>query len=240
VNNAGSMWAVAQTTFRECWRRPFPLVLLLVLGGLALVSRLFQLFSFGGEREESVYLLLSSVFLAGFVHAAFVGTALVRRDLERGTLGLLLAQPLDRAQYLLGRYVGLTLAAAVLCGLVAALALGLLMLPIGGGDNEVAIFASLAGALRAFAPVLVLEAAALLCSAAASRVFAPILIVGLFVAGSLAGRSWLLPDFAVFGLEAEAGPPAGILLLYTGAYAVFFLLLGYAALCVRAPMRREG
>ena len=83
--------ALAWHTFRECHRRAFPYVAGLCVAALVLGSHLFQAFSFGAGDVEATNLALSGVFLAGFLHAAFLGTALIRLDLERGTLGLLLA-----------------------------------------------------------------------------------------------------------------------------------------------------
>ena len=87
--------ALALHTLKECLRRPFPYVLAVVIGLIALASHLFQAFSFGAGDLEAANLGISAVFLAGLAYAALQGTTLVRVDLERGTLGLLLAQPVD-------------------------------------------------------------------------------------------------------------------------------------------------
>ena len=232
------MWPLAQTTFRECWRRPFPLVSILVLGGLAVVARMFALFSFQADDTAATHLVISTVFLAGLLHAAFIGASLLRRDRERGTLGLLLSQPLHRPGYVAGRFAGAVLAAAALCLMVGALSATLLYLPIG---TPVEIVPSKLGAAfaRSLAPLLVLHAIAIFSSAVASRVWAPILVIGLLVAGSLAGGHPLLPDFTIMGIDAGAAPAMGVLFLYAGLFALFFLSLSTLALSLRAPTRRE-
>ena len=101
------MIALAHHTFRECFRRPFPYVAAAVIAAVAFASYLFQAFSFGAHELETANLLISAVFLAGLAHAAFQGTALVRTDIERGTLGLVLTKPLGLPAYLAGRLTGL-------------------------------------------------------------------------------------------------------------------------------------
>ncbi len=237
--NPASMWALVQTTFRECWRRPLPIVLVVAVGVLGVISRVFAMFSFGDDEAAATHLVISSVFLAGIAHAAIVGAALIRKDYERGTMGLLLAQPLNRTRYLLGRFFGVSAAVTVLAVFVALVSAALLYLPIGPTVTP-ALTPLIAGVARALAMIVLLHAVALFSSAVASRVFAPILVLGVFVAGSVAGRQAYLPDFAVFGLEAGGSPAIGTLFLYTGLFALFFLSLGFLALSLRAPTRREG
>ena len=124
---------IARTTFRECWRRPLVYVSAAGISLLALVSRFFLGFSFGAEAAESQGIAVSAIFLAGLILASLVGTALVRRDLERGTLGWILSKPLDLPHYLLGRFAGLFAATAGMTGLVViCLWLMSLALPSGG------------------------------------------------------------------------------------------------------------
>lgn len=236
--------ALARHTLTECLRRPFPYVLALVVGLIALASHLFQAFSFGAGGLEAANLAISAFFLAGLAHAALQGTALIRVDLERGTLGLLLAQPVGLPAYLCGRLLGLAASSLAVCALVALEMAAIFLLPIDRpGPDAVHAADLLAGWGRAFLPVLVLDAAALAASALAPRVLAPVALLALFVAGSLAGGSGLglvLPDFALFGLEAGARPSWGFLMVYTGLQTGVFALIAYLALAGRAPLRSRG
>lgn len=237
------IFGLAVHTFRECQRRAFPLVALLVIAGLLLGSHLFQAFSFGAGELEAVNLALSGVFLAGLVHATFLGTSLVRQDLERGTLGLILTKPVGLAAYLVGRMLGLAGAALILCmGVAAAMAL-ILLLPVGRPVEGVFGPDLYAGWGRVLMPVIVLEAAALATSTVASRAYAPLVLLALFVAGSLAGTSAvgaLVPDFTIFALEARAAPAVGVLMLYTGVQVAAFLLIAYLVLASRTVFRSQS
>jgi len=230
---------LAQLTFRECMRRGFPYV---VAGGLilmALGSRLFLNFTFGQARAESLNIVISGVFLVGFLVAAFQGSALVRGDLERGTLALLFTKPVGAAHYLVGRLLGLCAVGCVVGGLVAlGAAAWLTALPLPR-QTPLTWWEILAAAARAGPPILVLNAATLAISAVASRTAAPIILLVLFLAGSLAGGSpagALIPDFGLFSLDANATPPGALTLLYALVFSSLFLVAGYIVLALRAPL----
>lgn len=229
-------------TLRECFRRPLPYVLAVVIGLIALASHLFQGFSFGAGELEAANLGISAVFLAGLAYAALQGTALVRVDLERGTLGLLLAQPVGIAGYLAGRLLGLAAASLAACALVALEVTAIFLLPLG---RPAAAFdpVLLAGWGRVLLPVLLLDAAALAASALTPRTLGPVALLAYFVAGSLAGGTGLglvLPDFSLFGLEAGARPAWGLLMVYTCLHGGVLALVAYLALALRAPLRSRG
>ena len=235
---------LALHTLRECLRRPFPYILAVVVGLIALASHLFQAFSFGAGDLEAANLGISAVFLAGLAYAALQGTALIRVDLERGTLGLLLAQPVGLPTYLAGRLLGLVTASLLVCALVAVQVTVIFLLPAGRGNAAALRGTELfAGWGRALLPVIILDAAALAASALTSRALGPVVLLGLFVAGTLAGDSGLgllLPDFSLFGLEAGAKPAWGLLMVYTCLYTSVLALVAYLALAARAPLRSRG
>jgi ABC-type transport system involved in multi-copper enzyme maturation permease subunit len=235
---------VAATTFSECVRRPFPYAVAVVIILLSAASRLFLGFSFGADVREIQNIGLSAVFLAGLGQAAFVGTTLVRRDLERGTLGLVLSKPIHLADYVIGRYLGL-LAATIVVSAAVALGVSVViwLLPAeraGATPFDASLFH---GWLRVLVLVAVLNGAALAASACATRVVAPLLLVGLFLAGSIAGGSafgFFLPDFALFGLEVRAKIPWGTLTAYGALFCAIFLVVTYILLASRATLRRSG
>ena len=230
-------------TFRECFRTPFPYVAAVVVVLVTVASKLFLAFSFGADQVETINLAVSAVFLAGFLHAAFLGSTLVRRDVERGTLALVLTKPVSSVQYLLGRFLGLFLSAIALCLVVAWCVAGIFFLLPSGGEAPLLGAELLLGWLRAFLPLMILDAAAIAVSAAVTRVAAPIALIALFLAGSLvSGSAWglLLPDFGVFGLEAGASPSLPLLAAYATLFSSIFLILAYIVLASKSPLRSRG
>jgi ABC-type transport system involved in multi-copper enzyme maturation permease subunit len=229
--------ALVGHTLRECFRRPFPYVATGVIMLIALASLLLQAFSFGAAALERTNLALSSVFLGGLVHAALVGTQLVRDDLERGTLGLALTKPVSLLQYIVGRFLGLALSSLLACAAIAACVTALLSLPLPGSDGANAVNAALySGWARAMLPVFLLDAVAIAASAAVPRFFAPLALAGVFLAGSVAPRGVLgavLPDFSLFGLQAGASPAWTLLLPYGLLFCAGFVGIAYIVLASR-------
>lgn len=235
--------ALARLTFLECARRAFPYVLAGGLLLMVLTSRLFLNFAFGQAHSESLNIVISGVFLAGFLVAAFQGSALIRRDLERGTLGWLLTKPTTPTHYLLGRLLGLSAASLLTGGLVAVGSAACFTLVPMRGAPELGWGETLAAATRAAPPILVLNAAALAISCVASRTAAPLVLLALFLAGSLVGGTafgFLLPDFGLFSLDANATPPGVSTLLYAVVFSSLFLVGAYIFLALRTQLSRLG
>jgi len=237
------IFALARLTFLECARRSFPYVVAAGLVLMVLTSRLFLNFVFGQAHAESVNIVISGVFMAGFLVAAFQGSALIRRDFERGTFGWLLTKPTTPAQYLLGRILGLTGASLLVGGLVAVgSAACFVLIPFSQGP-ELGWGDVLAASARAAPPLLVLNAAALAISTIASRTAAPLILLALFLAGSLlGGTAWgfALPDFGLFSLDANATPPTVSTLLYALVFSSLFLVAAYIFLALRTQRSRSG
>lgn len=134
------MLTIAKLTIGEAARRR----VLWVLAALAVIavgltawgiSALVDSARNDGVGELEIKLVVSQIlifiaFMFGFVlvmTAAFFGSPAVATDLESGIAQALLARPLRRSSYLLGRWLGLALvivAYAVVCGFLAIGAVG--------------------------------------------------------------------------------------------------------------------
>jgi ABC-type transport system involved in multi-copper enzyme maturation permease subunit len=135
------MITIARLTIGEAARRRvlWVLVILAVIAvGLTTwgVSSLVRLAHEAGAGEIQVKLGVSQIlifiaFMFGFVlvmTAAFFGSPAIATDLESGVAQAMLARPLRRSSYLLGRWLGLAIvivAYALLSGLLAIFAVGL-------------------------------------------------------------------------------------------------------------------
>lgn len=104
---------VAINTFREAVRDRvlYNLVLfaLMMIGAAILVGGV----SIGIEQLVIVNLGLSSISIFGLVMAIFIGVGLVYKEIEKRTLYSLLAKPIKRWEFLVGKYAGLLLTLAV-------------------------------------------------------------------------------------------------------------------------------
>src|SRR5438128_12684914 len=100
---------IARNAFREAVRDRvlYNLVLfvLLLTAGAIFLGEL----SAGQETKIIIDLGLSAMLLFGVFIAIFVGVGLVYKEIERRTLYAILAKPIGRGQFLLGKYLGLCL-----------------------------------------------------------------------------------------------------------------------------------
>jgi ABC-type transport system involved in multi-copper enzyme maturation permease subunit len=115
---------VALNTFREAVRDRvlYNLVFfaLLMMVAAIVVGQI----SIGIEESVIVSLGLSAISVIGLLIAIFLGVALVSKEMDKRTLYALLAKPVRRWEFLLGKFGGLVLTLAVN---TAAMALGLLL-----------------------------------------------------------------------------------------------------------------
>src|SRR5215471_18593621 len=113
---------VAANTFREAVRDRvlYNLVFfaLLMMGAAILVGQI----SIGIERDVIISLGLSAISVVGIFIAVFLGVALVSKEMDKRTLYALLAKPVHRWEFLLGKFCGLVMTLAIN---TAAMALGL-------------------------------------------------------------------------------------------------------------------
>jgi ABC-type transport system involved in multi-copper enzyme maturation permease subunit len=119
--------AVASNTFRESIRERvlYNLVLFAVL--MTLSGLLLGKLSIYQDEKIIKDIGLASMEIFGTLIATFLGVGLVSKEIERRSLYPLLARPIKRSEFLLGKFFGLSLtivvnAAAMAAGLYATLA----------------------------------------------------------------------------------------------------------------------
>ena len=115
---------VALNTFREAVRdRVLYNLVFFALLMIAAAIAVGQI-SIGIEQIVIVSLGLSAISVIGLLISVFLGVALVSKEMDKRTLHALLAKPVRRWEFLLGKFGGLVLTLAVN---TAAMALGLLL-----------------------------------------------------------------------------------------------------------------
>ena len=153
------MIAIARLTIGEAARRKI-LWVLVVLAVLAVslvgwgVSRLVDAAHQSGTPEVQIRLVVSQIlifiaFQFGFVQAmtaAFLGSPAIASDLESGIALALLARPIRRSSYLLGRWLGLAI----------------VLVAYGGGSALLAI--TVVGAVSGYTPPSILAPVAFLAA----------------------------------------------------------------------------
>jgi Cu-processing system permease protein len=116
------IWIIAKNTYREIIRDRILygiIVFALMLVGLSLA--LGQL-TFAEQAKISADFGFTGIQLSAVVLAIFVGSSLVAKEIEKQTILTLLARPITRTQFLLGKFFGLSLIIlTVMLGLAAVL-----------------------------------------------------------------------------------------------------------------------
>lgn len=172
---------VAVNTFREAVRDRvlYNLVFfaLMMMAAAVLVGGV----SIGIERDVIVNLGLSAISLFGIVMAIFIGVGLVYKEIEKRTLYSLLAKPVHRWQFLVGKFAGLLLTLAVntgfmIIGLAAALFYVTRKFERGDGTIVIAIYFILL-------ELALITALALFFSCFSSPMLSTLYTLGIYVAG---------------------------------------------------------
>ncbi len=239
--------SLARHTFVDALRERAFLVLGLFAFVMLAASRLLNPLALGEARRVTLDLGLGCVALFGFLLIVLLGTRMVHKEIERKTILVLLAKPIHRAEFILGKYLGLIAILAVsLIGMVVALA-GVLLLSGYAFDTNLIV-----AGYYAFLELAVVAALAMLLTAFTSPVLSTFFLLGLYVVGhlstSLLDMASMLPnpgtvklltavfhlvprlDLFSYTLEVVHGLPidAGQILLataYTATYATGALLL---------------
>ncbi len=136
--------AVARLAFRESARNR---VLHALVGATLVASAASFLFAWVAGDEQTrtnkivADLSLSAIVVLGTIASIVLGTGIVAQEVERRTVYAVLARPIGRGGFIVGKYLGL---AAVLVVATAAMGAGfLLVFALGGGTPSLAIVEAL-------------------------------------------------------------------------------------------------
>jgi len=112
--------SIARNTFRENIRDKILYNLVLFAVVMILSSFALGQLTLGHEDKVILDLGLTSISVFGTLIAVFIGTSLVYKELEKRTVYALLAKPIRRHEFILGKYLGLLLTLLVNVLIMAA------------------------------------------------------------------------------------------------------------------------
>ncbi len=242
--------AVAANTFRETVRERvlYNLVFFAIL--MTLAGLLLGQLSIRQDEKILKDMGLAAMDLFGTLIAVFIGTGLVSKEIERRSLYPLLAKPLSRGEFFLGKFSGLGF--TLLVNLSVMLAGLLLTLAVSGRRPDTAL---LTAVYPIFLGLLLVVAFAMLFSTLTTSTLAALLTVGVVVVGRFADvirgmrevvpgvPGWLVdalftivPNFSNFDFKNKVAygeaVSVGVLCwvtLYAAAWIVVALGLGLAS-----------
>jgi ABC-type transport system involved in multi-copper enzyme maturation permease subunit len=101
--------AIALNTYREAIRNRILYIFVFFALGMMISSGVVSTLAIGEHEKIMRYLGLFGIEIFGIMIALFVGIGLVYNDIERKTLYTIVSKPIDRKDFILGKYFGLLL-----------------------------------------------------------------------------------------------------------------------------------
>ena len=214
--------AVALNTFREAVRDRVLYNLVFFALVMIAASILVGQVSIGIEEMVIVTLGLSAISVIGLLIAVFIGVGLVSKEMDKRTLYALLAKPVRRWEFLVGKFGGLLLTLTVnTVAMAAGLFLALKLVKSSGEPLEASVLVAVYFIVLKLALVVAL---ALLFSCFTTPLLSILYTAGLYIAGLfvtemrnyqsetmsralqtlLRWLSYLLPNFENFDVMAAA------------------------------------
>jgi ABC-type transport system involved in multi-copper enzyme maturation permease subunit len=244
----GRILHIASNTFREAVRDRvlYNLIAFAVLmtGSAILIGQI----SIDIERLVVINLGLTAVSLFGMVIAIFIGIGLVSKEIEKRTLYTVLSRPVQRWEFIVGKFFGLAGTLVVNTFFMAIGVFGALLYVshhFQASDGWVLV--ALYFIVLQF---LIITSLALLFSSFSSPLLAAVFAFSIFVIGTFSedlrgfaamtegltrwlttAVAYIVPNFSalnVINAVAHQQPVAGRLIFYNSAYALFYAAM---ALC---------
>jgi Cu-processing system permease protein len=243
------IYAIALNTFRESVRSKIVYSLFFFAAVLLGVSTFFGAVTIGDQVKVIKDFGLFSISFFTVAYAVIAGAALLQKELARKTIYNILAKPVSRADFLIGKYVGMLMTVALMLVLMGAV----LSLYIWFFDRQLDLPMLQAYLFIFFQLIIVCAAAIFFSTMVATPMLSGAFTFGIFLAGrsteyllyfikngSIRGAGetalksvyWLLPhlNWLEFGNEAVYGAAASSMRilfgsLYACAYAGILLIL---------------
>jgi ABC-type transport system involved in multi-copper enzyme maturation permease subunit len=175
------IWAVASNGFREVIRDR----ILFVLGFYAsiMVAAWLLLPEISGAAQDKILLDFgaASASLLGVVVAIFVGTNLINKEIEKRTVFVLVTKPVNSAEFIVGKHLGLLAVLAILVLGMTAIYLSILTFArINYAPGAIVI-----SSIFLFLELGLIVAAALMFGVFTSSILATLLTFSLYLVGHL-------------------------------------------------------
>ncbi len=181
---------IALNTFRESARDRVLYVILLLAGLLMLVGRGLGWVSVGEQIQIVKHFSLAVTSLFGALIAVFVGTGLIYKEIDKRTVYTILSKPVERWQFIVGKYLGLLVVLSLVVVGVGAAAAGFVAL-VGGQVDRLFILA----VVLILGELAVVTALAVFFSTISSPILAAIFTFSAYLVGQVTPSLMALVNF---------------------------------------------
>ena len=177
--NLGRIFTIATNVFWEVIRDR----ILYLIGFFALLLimalRLLPEVAAGTENKILLDVGLAGITVLSLIITVFVGTGLINKEIEKRTVLVLIAKPISRAEFVIGKHLGLSAVLAVLLSLMTAIYLGVLT----WAQIQYPLVSILVAVLYLFLELSLLTAAAILFGVFTSSLLATLLTFAVYLVG---------------------------------------------------------
>lgn len=174
----GRIYAIALNTFREAIRHRVLYGIIATVVGMNLFAIVLGEMSLNNEARVARDVGLGGVSLFGSITAIVLGVSLLYGEIQRRTIHTIVSKPLERYEFVLGKYAGMGITLSALVILFALAMAGLLL--IQGVPFTSSVFKAL---LLAYMEVLVVAALAVFFSSFASPFLSGLFSFAVFFTG---------------------------------------------------------
>ena len=180
MNAIARIWAIALNTFREAARiRVLYGIIVLVIGANLFAIVLGEM-SVREHARVARDVGLAGISLFGSLTAIFLGVFLLYTEVQRRTIHAIVSKPIERWEFVVGKYLGMTLVLSVLVALFAVSMVGMLVWQGVGVSSEV-----IRAIVLAWFEVLTVAAIAIFFSSFSTPFLSGIFALAMWVLGRL-------------------------------------------------------
>lgn len=183
MNAARHIWAIALQTLTEARRNKIFYSLFLFALVVVLNATIFTEVTITTVDRMLKDTGIAAINMFALALTVFTGIGIVNREIDRRSIYSVLAKPVSRAEYILGKFCGLVAIMVTTCGAMFVC----LLLAMKGFRTDItpSIFLGLLGI---FLEVAVLAAFALLCSTFTNSFASGFMTAAVFISGHLSGE----------------------------------------------------
>lgn len=178
----GRVLAIGKNTFREAVRGKLFVAIgvfgLIIMAGSAVIGPL----SLGEQARITQDLGLAGMSILGFMVAVLIGTGIVYTEVERRTIYTVVAKPVERWQFILGKFAGLNATVSVLIAGMSVILLGAAWIEVGHFKPQL-----LQAVLLTWVELMVLTSLSILMSVMCSPILGAIFTFLLYIIGHTSG-----------------------------------------------------
>ena len=175
----GRIYAIALNTFREAIRKRFLIAVVILVVGVNLFATVLGEMSLHEEARVARDIGLFSISFFGSLTAMILGVLLLYSEIQKRTIHTILAKPIERHEFVLGKYFGMAITLALLVALFAFAMAGILAL------RDFAVTSAMIEAVvLSYGEVLVVAAIAIFFSSFSSPVLSGVFTLGIWFIGN--------------------------------------------------------